>query len=37
MSVFDLHLDVLGDYSGFVRSFFIVAADWARQFINMNS
>jgi Lhr-like helicase len=34
MSVFDLHSSVLGDYRDFVRSFFTVADDRAREFID---
>jgi ATP-dependent helicase YprA (DUF1998 family) len=34
MSVFNLHADVLGDYRDFVRSFFTVADDRAREFID---
>ena len=33
MSIFNLHADVLGDYRDFVRSFFTVADDRAREFI----
>jgi hypothetical protein len=33
MSIFNLHANVLGDYRDFVRSFFTVAADRAREFI----
>jgi ATP-dependent helicase YprA (DUF1998 family) len=34
MSVFDLHSSVLGDYRDFVRSFFTVADERAREFID---
>ena len=34
MSVFDLHSSVLGDYRDFVRSFFTVADDRAREFVD---
>jgi ATP-dependent helicase YprA (DUF1998 family) len=33
MSIFDLHAQVLADYRDFVRSFFIVADERARQFV----
>lgn len=33
MSVFDLHSQVLADYRDFVRSFFTVADDRAREFV----
>lgn len=33
MSIFNLHTDVLADYRDFVRSFFSVADDRAREFI----
>src|SRR5262249_50155563 len=33
MSIFNLHRDVIGDYREFVQSFFTVADDRARQFI----
>jgi hypothetical protein len=33
MSIFDLHSIVLADYRDFVRSFFIVADERARQFV----
>ena len=33
MSIFDLHAAVLADYRDFVRSFFIVADERARQFV----
>jgi len=33
MSIFDLHSQVLADYRDFVRSFFIVADERARQFV----
>ena len=33
MSIFNLHSNVLGDYREFVRSFFSVADDRAREFI----
>ena len=33
MSIFNLHSDVIGDYQDFVRSFFTVADDRAREFI----
>jgi len=31
MSIFDLHAAVLGDYRDFVRSFFMVADERARE------
>ena len=34
MSIFNLHSSVLGDYRDFVRSFFTVADDRAREFID---
>ena len=34
MSIFSLHSNVLADYRDFVRSFFTVADDRAREFIN---
>lgn len=34
MSIFNLHSSVVGDYRDFVRSFFTVAADRAREFID---
>ena len=34
MSVFTLHSNILGDYRDFVRSFFSVADDRAREFID---
>src|SRR5712664_3559760 len=34
MSIFTLHSDVLADYRDFVRSFFTVADDRAREFID---
>ena len=34
MSIFNLHSTVLGDYRDFVRSFFTVADDRAREFID---
>ena len=34
MSVFNLHSSVLADYRDFVRSFFSVATDRAREFID---
>ena len=33
MSIFDLHSQVLADYRDFVRSFFTVADDRARNYI----
>ena len=33
MTIFDLHAQVLDDYRDFVRSFFIVADERARQFV----
>jgi hypothetical protein len=33
MSIFDLHTAVLADYRDFVRSFFIVADERVRQFV----
>jgi hypothetical protein len=37
MSIFNLHSSVVGDYRDFVRSFFTVADDRAREFIDRNS
>jgi hypothetical protein len=34
MNIFNLHSTVLGDYRDFVRSFFSVADDRAREFID---
>ncbi|MCL4207497.1 MAG: DEAD/DEAH box helicase [Pirellulaceae bacterium] len=34
MSIFDLHTTVLGDYRDFVRSFFTIADDRAREFVD---
>ncbi|HUU97470.1 MAG TPA: DEAD/DEAH box helicase, partial [Phycisphaerae bacterium] len=34
MSIFDLHTEVIADYRDFVRSFFIVADDRARRFVD---
>jgi hypothetical protein len=34
MSIFNLHSTVLGDYRDFVRSFFTVADDRAREFVD---
>ena len=34
MSIFDLHSNVMGDYQNFVRSFFNIADDRARQFVD---
>jgi hypothetical protein len=36
MSVFTLHSNVVADYRDFVRSFFSVAADRAREFIALD-
>ncbi len=33
MSIFDLHSAVLADYRDFVRSFFIITDERARQFV----
>src|SRR5213080_2438519 len=33
MSIFDLHTQVLADYRDFVRSFFTIADERARQFV----
>jgi hypothetical protein len=33
MSIFNLHAHVLADYRDFVRSFFTIADDRARQFV----
>jgi hypothetical protein len=35
MSIFDLHAAVLADYRDFARSFFIVADERARQFVEL--
>lgn len=37
VSIFNLHRDVVGDYRDFVRSFFTVADDRAREFIERES